>query len=170
MSYQPTNVIGLRVPLFDRLVDSAPDQPKEVSPLRVYTKQSLFASIARDIGRLLNTRRGSQRAFHVSTASVLEYGLPSFSHLNAASATDRRILAESLRETISFFEPRALHVGIQLEPDPDQPSAMLGYIHCEVRIGALTEPVTFPLVVENRKGVIEVLMSESTASDNPQAL
>ena len=45
MSYQPTNVIGLRVPLFDRLVDSAPDQPKEVSPLRVYTKQSLFESV-----------------------------------------------------------------------------------------------------------------------------
>jgi len=168
VSYQPTNIIGLRVPLFDRLVDSAPDQPKEVSPLRVYTKPSLYASMARDIGRLLNTRRGSKRAFSLSTASVMEYGLPSFSHLSPASATDRRMMAESVRETITFFEPRALNVSVQLEPNPDQPSSVLGYIHCEVRLGSLTEPVTFPLVVENRTGVIEVLTSDSNVSETQQ--
>ena len=74
------------MPLFDRLVDTAPDSPaNSPTPVRMQQRTALFASMARDIGRLLNTRRGSGATLYPLTATVLDYGVPSFSHLSAAS-------------------------------------------------------------------------------------
>jgi type VI secretion system protein ImpF len=164
VSYQPQKLEGLRVPLFDRLVDTAPHAPNlPPSPVRMQQRAALFASMARDISRLLNTRRGSGTVLNPATATVLEYGIPSFSHLSAASATDRRLFTETIRAAVSFFEPRAREVAVTLEPDPDRPAALLGYLHCKTRLGQYLEPVSFPLVVRGREGTVEVLAPESNA-------
>jgi type VI secretion system lysozyme-like protein len=171
VSYQPHKVEGLRVPLFDRLVDSAPEQAKEISPLRVYERSALEASLARDIHRLLNTRRASAGPLDPARATVLDYGIPNFSHLNAGSATDRRTFAETIRAAIAFFEPRAHEVVVQLEPDPRSPASMLALVHCKVRLGRHMEPVTFPLLVHGKEGTVEVLLPESnTGAPRPAAL
>jgi type VI secretion system protein ImpF len=166
VSYQPHKVQGLRVPLFDRLVDSAPEQAKEISPLRVYERPALEASLARDLSRLLNTRRADPGPLDPARATVLDYGIPSFSHLSPASATDRRTFAETIRAAIAFFEPRARDVVVQFEPDPTAANRMLASIHCKLRLGMQLEPVTFPLRIHSKEGTVEVLLPESDPDSN----
>ena len=164
MSYQPQPIEGLRVPLFDRLVDSAPADRKELAPVRIHNRTALYISMARDIGRLLNTRRSSGMTLNPATATVLDYGIPSFAHLSAASATDRRLLTETIRAAIAFFEPRAQDVVVELAPDPLHPASLAGQIHCKARLYLFLEPVTFPLVLRQREGIAEVLVPESNAA------
>src|SRR3982074_3685706 len=78
MMIHPKNIHGLRVPLFDRLVDGAPEVQKEPTSLRVQGCEALFASIARDLQRLLNTRRASDAPLDPAKATVLDYGIPHF--------------------------------------------------------------------------------------------
>lgn len=165
MSFQPRKLEGLRVPLFDRLVDTDPAVPKDYpASVRVQERAALVASMARDIGRLLNTRRSSGMVLDLATATVLDYGVPSFSHLSAASSTDRRLFAETVRSAVAFFEPRAREVTVELEPDPQRPAAMAGHLYCKVRLGKFLEPVTFPLVVRGRDGAVDVLVPKSNAA------
>jgi type VI secretion system protein ImpF len=168
MSHQPHRILGLRVPLFDLLVDSAPDQSKEISPIRTYGQDAVYASIARDLQRLLNTRRASTGPLNPSTATVLDYGIPSFSHLSAFSATDRRTLAEILRAAISFFEPRLQNVTVSVEPDPSSPSSLIGLISCKVKLGSYLEPVTFPVVLNCREGDVKILEAMTNAPSATQ--
>jgi type VI secretion system lysozyme-like protein len=161
VSYQPHKVEGLRVPLFDRLVDSAPEQAKEIAPLRIYERSALEASLARDLGRLLNTRRATAGPLDPARATVLDYGIPDFSHLSAASVTDRRTFAETIRAAITFFEPRVHEVVVQIEPDPRGPARLLALVHCTMKLGRYMEPVTFPLLIHGKEGTVEVLLPES---------
>lgn len=163
MSHQPQSIEGTRVPLFDRLVDNAPAASKELAPVRIHTRAALYSSMARDLGRLLNTRRSSGMVLNPATATVLDYGIPSFSHLSAASVTDRRLLTETIRAAVAFFEPRARDVTVELEPDPDRPASLLGRIHCRARLDRFFEPVTFPLLLQQREGVAQVLAPVSNA-------
>lgn len=160
MMMHPKNIHGLRVPLFDRLVDSAPEVQKELTSLRVHGREALFASIARDLQRLLNTRRASIAPLDPTKATVLDYGIPHFSHLSASSVTDRRTLAEILRVAINVFEPRLQNISIQLEVTDDSPHHLLGRISCTARLGTLLEPVTFPLLLHDSEGLVEVMPPE----------
>jgi type VI secretion system lysozyme-like protein len=157
MSYQPRRIVGLRAPLFDRLVDSAPEQPMEVSSPRIDGRDALRLSIARDLHRLLNTRRTSTALLDASTASVLDYGVPDFSHLSAASVTDRRTVAEMLRGAIACFEPRLQDVSVVVESDSRSQSVLVGIIACKARLGSFIEPVTFPVVLNCGDGNVAIL-------------
>jgi type VI secretion system protein ImpF len=168
VSYQPHRVTGLRAPLFDRLVDSAPEERREVSPPRIYGYEAVRLSIARDLQRLLNTRR-APAPFTPHAATVLDYGVPEFSHLSASSATDRHTLAELLRAAIVAFEPRLQDVSVTLEPDPRTPSGLLGYIASKVRLGSFLEPVTFPVILNSSHGEVEILAAETHAAVPPGA-
>jgi type VI secretion system protein ImpF len=164
MMMHPKNIHGLRVPLFDRLVDSAPEVQKELTSLRVHGREALFSSIARDLQRLLNTRRASNAPLDPAKATVLDYGIPHFSHLSASSVTDRRSLAEILRVAINVFEPRLQDISIQLEDLGDSPHQLLGHISCTARLGSLLEPVTFPLLLHGSEGLVEVMPSEDQSA------
>jgi type VI secretion system protein ImpF len=169
MMIHPKNIHGLRVPLFDRLVDGAPEVQKELTSLRVQGCEALFASIARDLQRLLNTRRASDAPLDPAKATVLDYGIPHFSHLSASSVTDRRTLAEILRVAISVFEPRLQDISVQLEGTGDSPHQLLGRIFCTVRLGTLLEPVTFPLLLHDRESLVEVMPPEDQSAIRPLA-
>jgi type VI secretion system protein ImpF len=164
MMMHPKNIHGLRVPLFDRLVDSAPEVQKEPTSLRVQGREAFFASIARDLQRLLNTRRASNVPLDPAKATVLDYGIPHFSHFSASSVTDRRSLAEILRVAINVFEPRLQNISIQLEAAGDSPHQLLGRISCTARLGNLLEPVTFPLLLHDGEGLVEVIPPEDQSA------
>lgn len=164
----PKTIHGLRVPLFDRLVDSAPEVQKELTPLRVHSGNGLFSSIARDLQRLLNARRASTVPLDPATATVLDYGIPDFSNLSASSVTDRRYLAETLRLAISIFEPRLQDVSIHLESSDGLPHQISGSVACKVRLGKMLEPMTFPIVLHGSEHMVEVLLPEGhSASELP---
>jgi type VI secretion system lysozyme-like protein len=157
----PKTIHGLRVPLFDRLVNSAPEVQKELTPLRVHDRDALFSSISRDLQRLLNTRRASDAPLDAATATVLDYGIPDFSQLSAASVTDRRHLTETLRLAISVFEPRLQEISIQLESIDSSPHQIFGSIHCKARLGSLLEPMTFPILLHGSEHSVEIIAPEA---------
>jgi type VI secretion system protein ImpF len=169
MMMHPKNIHGLRVPLFDRLVDSAPEVQKEPTSLRVEGREALFASIARDLQRLLNTRRASNVPLDPAKATVLDYGIPHFSHLSASSVTDRRSLAEILRVAINVFEPRLQNISIQLEDPSDSTHQLIGHISCTARLGTLLEPVTFPLLLHDSESLVEVMPPEDQSAARAHA-
>lgn len=160
----PKTIHGLRVPLFDRLVDSAPEVHKELTPLRVHGRDALFSSIARDLQRLLNTRRASDAPLDVANATVLEYGIPDFSQFSASSVTDRRHLAETLRLAINAFEPRLQETFIHIESIDSSPHRIVGSISCKVRLGNLVEPMTFPILLHGSEHIVEVIEPQDRAA------
>lgn len=157
----PKTIHGLRVPLFDRLVNSAPEVQKELTPLRVHGRDALSASIARDLQRLLNARRASYVPLDPNSATVLDYGIPDFSQFSASSVTDRLHLTETLRVAISAFEPRLQEISIHLESSDSSPNQILGSISCKARLGKLLEPMTFPILLHSSEHVVEILAPEN---------
>ena len=158
MSSQPHKIDGLRVPLFDRFLDSAPELRKEHAPLRVYGRAEVSISIARDLNRLLNTRRAVPPASPALT--VLDYGIPDFSHVSAADEPECRNLAEIIRLAIEAFEPRLQEPLVTLQPDPGDARSLLAWISGKVRLGQHAEPITFSVLRRTRDGKMEVLTVE----------
>lgn len=154
---EPKPIQGARVPLFDRLIDHEPGIRKDARPLRVYERRDLLASVARDLHRLLNCRCPSFAAMDAAKATVLSYGIPDFSAMCAASVSDRRLLAETLRAAITAFEPRLLNVTIQFTAGQEPQNILSGSIHAQLRIGRMLEPVTFPVLLHGDRGEIEIL-------------
>jgi type VI secretion system lysozyme-like protein len=160
---QPKPIQGLRVPLFDRLVDRDPEVRKELAPLRLDGRDAVFASIARDLHRLLNTRRAESAPLRPAAATVLDYGIPSFTHLSPANDTDIRTLGDTIRQAIQIFEPRVQDVVVTFTRTPGNARELHGSISCKVRLGSCLEPVTFPIILHSAEGEVQVLAAETMA-------
>src|ERR1700723_1467744 len=108
---RPTLVAGLAAPLFDRFIKDR-DDSRIVEPYRIQDLPLLLESIQKEIGNLLNTRIPPRRPPAISwepvsePQTVLDYGLPAFSALSAASSWALKLLSESITGRIAAFEPR----------------------------------------------------------------
>ncbi|HEY7838162.1 MAG TPA: type VI secretion system baseplate subunit TssE [Terriglobales bacterium] len=154
---EPRPITGARAPLFDRLVDADPDVAREPVPLRVLDRPAVVASVAREITRLFNTR--SPQGERLSAAGpgwVLDYGVPDFGNLSAASAPDRERYGALLSRILLVFEPRLSQVRIVLEAVPGDPSRLAGAISAELRLGTVREPVSFPLLLQTKTGELHL--------------
>jgi type VI secretion system protein ImpF len=152
---EPKPIKGAKALLFERLADENPNQPGEAQPFRIYGAQGLRASVLRELGRLLNTRcplAGGPADERDRT--VIDYGIPDFSHLGPASTTDVRHLAQVLERTITAYEPRLQHVRVSLEPAGNNQSAVRGWLAANLVVGTVNEPVSFPLVLLLKKGEV----------------
>jgi type VI secretion system protein ImpF len=87
---------------------------------------------------------------------VLDYGLPDFSWMSAASGDDRRLLADTIAHKIAAFEPRLTQVRVTLDRDPSDPRRLTGSINAILLSENLREPVSFPLLMDAKKGLAEV--------------
>lgn len=145
---EPKPIRGARALLFERLVDDQHESQEEARPLRVHDVDALRKSVKREVTRLLNTRRSHPETLHHhDELTVLDYGIPDFSHLNAASTTDRRYLGAVLVRAISAFEPRLKQVEVTLDQAPGTQTRLVGQIHAMLEVGSVKEPVSFPLTV-----------------------
>lgn len=140
---------GARALLFDRLVDEHLDEPIEPQPRRVLDRDELLDSIRRELALLLNTR--SNRSVDPDDRdgwTVLDWGLPDFSPAFTRSPSDRRRLAEIIEHAIRVFEPRLLDPEVRVLEPRDDEHALQVHVAGSVRLGALSEPVAFPLTLE----------------------
>ncbi len=144
---------GQPVPLFDRLIDEVPELAREQTPMRVYGEDGLRRSVARDLGRLLNTRSPNLMPVY---PTVLDYGVPDFGHLFAASLTDRTTLAETIRAAIVAYEPRLQSPAVTIEADPVNGLHALGIITGKLGLSRLPEPVSFEIFRPEPEGEILV--------------
>jgi type VI secretion system lysozyme-like protein len=108
----------------------------------------VFESVMRELRALLNTRLpvgpGPNPA-HPGAETVINYGLPDFSRLNAVSPSDREMLARLIERKVEAFEPRLKHVFVSLEPDPQERGAVVGTMQATLHAESIHEPVTFRL-------------------------
>lgn len=149
---------GARAPLFDRLVDLDPRSQAEPRPFRTLNRRELRASVARELGRLLNTRCPIPLRFlYERERSVIDYGIPDFSFLTPQSPDDQRRLAWVLSRTVAAFEPRLRNVRVTVEQFVRDPQALLIRIDADLVVETITEPVSFPAVVHHKTGEVELL-------------
>lgn len=134
----PATSRGSVMPLFDRLAAGGETQ----SP----GKNVLRDSVARDLGRLLNTRsRLTFEAFGATDGSVIDYGVPDFSERSLRSGDDRDAIAAAIRHAIQLFEPRLKDVTVSFAfPADHAPDAIL-LIGGQIREGTGVGHVAFEL-------------------------
>ena len=158
---------GLSAPLFDRF-DEELDDSRVKEPYRVQNLSLLLESIGREIDRLLNTRVAPRKAPeppwepHSRPQTVIDYGLPAFSSLEAGSPTDVAFLSTAIRDKIGAFEPRLKNPTVELHPERDNPSAVLGILRGNLQLENVTYPVRFEVYCDPRKEWATVLATDST--------
>ncbi len=158
---EPKPIWGARALLFERLVDDQHESQEEARPLRIHDIDALRESVKREVTRLLNTRRPHRETSHEGDElTVLDYGIPDFSHLEAASTTDRQNLAAILVKSIAAFEPRLTQVEVSLNPAPGNPTRLVGRINAMLEVDSVKEPVSFPLTIGIESGETTILESE----------
>lgn len=138
-----------RAALLDRLVDYNPQSKTERRPLRTMGKRELYESVRRELSRLLNSRcpfLESEREERERT--VIDFGLPDFSHLVPQNQDDHLLLASQLREVIEIFEPRLENVRVKVEPHPVNARALSVTIEGVLAFETIREPVSFPMIWE----------------------
>lgn len=155
---EPKPIKGAKALLFERLVDEHPNVPGEAQPFRIYGVAALRDSVQRELLRLLNTRcpvLGGPA--DECDRTVIDYGIPDFSHVGPASTTDLQHLAQVLERAITAYEPRLQQVRVTLEPAKNSQSSARGIIAANLVVGTVNEPIAFPLVLSLKTG--EVILS-----------
>jgi type VI secretion system protein ImpF len=106
---EPNRHDRLQPSLLDRLTDDMPEQKREALDRQVLTMQQLRNAVLRDLAALLNTTNlgatDDLEGLPLAAASVLNYGVPSFT--GAVASSDRvTSLEQSIATAIRQFEPR----------------------------------------------------------------
>ena len=116
----PGRTGGARAPLFDRLAQPGPRERglayapagPDAGPARVQVldRAALRASVRRELERLLNTRCAlSPEVLKGRERTVLEYGVPDFTHLHTRDPATRSRIAADVEEAVRAYEPRLRH-------------------------------------------------------------
>ncbi|MGH9412937.1 MAG: type VI secretion system baseplate subunit TssE [Terriglobales bacterium] len=143
---------GARTPLFDRLAEVEGTAASGPAPPRVLDRAALVASVVASVAQLFNTRQPGG----VRQGWVLDYGVPDFSGMSAASEPDRDRYAAALTAAIAVYEPRLHEARIALEPVPGEPLRMQGRLSGHLLLGSIREPVVFPLLLRTVNGEVSL--------------
>ncbi len=136
------------MPLFDRLVDLETWSQHEVPPQRALDREGLRESVRRDLERLLNTRSplpAHRLAEHPRT--VVDYGIPAICDFAPHNPDDRRRLEAVVEATVAAYEPRLRQARVTVEKTTAEYRALAVRVDAELVLGAVTEPVTFPVLI-----------------------
>ena len=167
------NIGGARALLFERLVDIELHREEESPPFRVLTKQELRKSVSRELGQLLNSRCPVPlRLIGEEERTVINYGLPDFTSLSPQSSDDRRLIASIIGQTITAFETRLRNVRVTAEYFEDDERNLRISVEADLvtdtvieirsypEFSTAVEPVTFPIVLNNKTGIMEMYENE----------
>ena len=113
------NEMHIRASLVDRLLDKHAHTKTDYIPTQSQTEKEYIDSIVRDLAQLFNTRSSTFEAFYESNnLTVIDYGIPDFSHYSLENQDDRLKLLRHLKHSIIQFEPRIRNPVIESEKDP----------------------------------------------------
>jgi type VI secretion system protein ImpF len=157
LKLQPRLYKGQLTPLFERLVEN---HPPAQEPLRSYEIQDAAESVRREVERVLNTRCATTSGGNLAQ-TVIQYGVPDFTHISVANTLDLLALSRQLTQAVQSFEPRLANVYVELQPDPKNPNGAIGHIHAKLQIRMVSEAVCFPLAL-GRHGKASIAEHEET--------
>lgn len=147
----------LRHSVLDRLTQDGASR----SDLRIGFRE-LLQAVRRDIEWLLNTRCTHHYALeHLPETrdSIVNYGLPDFSHYSSSSPADCQRICGLMAQTLRRFEPRLAPNTIRVEYL--QPAERVGptarfRIHGLLHVDPVRESVVFDTEIEMDTGSVQV--------------
>lgn len=163
----------LQPALLDRLVDDAPQQPRDAADGRIVSPAQLRRAVLRDLGWLLNATclldDAHRRRYPWLAQSVLNFGLPPLAG-QLASRIDVPLMERTLRQVLLSFEPRLVEETLTVRAlEAASVLETHNIIEFEIRGHLWAQPVPLELLLRTRMdleaGQIEV--RESTRSALP---
>lgn len=151
--------------LLDRLSDAEPTNPESESVSSLLSVEELRSSVQRELAWLLNTRAAQTFAeLSVVPRSVINYGIPDFSHLDMRREEDRRLLCLVIKNAVEAYEPRLQKVRVEVEHEQKFDKAVRLVITALICYGNIREPITFDIVVQykQKSGLIEIREREQS--------
>lgn len=152
--------VRIQASVLDRLIDEAPDQPRDPTISAADSLLALRQSVRRDLEALLNARRRWRswpRTMTELATSPLGYGVPDFGAGAFNDAARREELRLEIEDTIRRFEPRFLSVRVHLVEQREHLDTTLrlridAVMHAEpapeaVTFDTLVDPTTDDVVV-----------------------
>lgn len=148
----------VRVPLFDRLVEVEPVDPREKRLLGALDPRALRESVHRELERLLKTRSSLPvgRLLERPELTVLEYGIPDLSAHSAGNAEDQVLLTGIVTRAIAAFEPRLREVRVSVVGLEGEQGKLRLRIDGVLSAGEIAEPVSFPALLGLKSGSAEI--------------
>lgn len=135
-----------RALLFDRLVDTEPGAAPGRTSGHTISRAELQLSVAREIASLLNTRIDPAiDAIEPRERTVLDYGLPDFTALAAASNSDTTKLAIAAQRAILAFEPRLARPQVIVQTDKTKRDSITFLITGTLHVNGAPESFSFPV-------------------------
>ncbi len=138
---------NLRIPLFDRLVDTRDETQKKMGGdlLSAYDKSAFKESIRIALQRLLNTRCSvTVDVYLEKDLTVIDYGIPDISNLFSLGHDGRQTAAEIITVAINAFEPRLKDPKVVVEKTKD--SALEANVDAALFLAGDKEHVSFPTI------------------------
>lgn len=154
---EPKSFLGARPLLFDRLVDMDSTNPFETADHHYLTKDQVKQSIQLEISRLLNTRRvggmpkDEDDIFHDSEENLSApsyFGLPDFQSYDAANAQDWDLIANLIKNSISYFEMRLKNIEVEVLNFNNNKQLLEINITGSLNLKKTKGEVTFPIVID----------------------
>ena len=146
-----------RASLLDRLIDVAPRERRELRPLRIMDRPDIRASVARNLGWLLNTRTPlSAGEFDTRELTVIDYGVPDFGEGTPENLKDQKQRAARTEKAIRAFEPRLQDVNVSIEIEMDSERSLRMIIEAVMVADDVREPVSFMTIYDSTTGKMEI--------------
>jgi len=148
---EPRLIRGAAALLFERLTDLDPGRESEVPPQRLLDSEGLRASIAGELGRLLNTRAPvPSDVLARRRRSTIDYGIPDLTLFAPGDPAGEALLAAMVTEAIAVFEPRLGAPRARIKPVPGRNGALIVEVEGELQIGEVIEAVSFAVAIDGR--------------------
>ncbi len=133
--------------LFERLVGPAQTEPDDPGPPRLHDGQALHASIARELGDLLNTRVPIPISMlEGRVRSTIDYGIPDLSAFPTGEHAAMERLAWHVREAIRAYEPRLRDPELEILRDGQNADSLSVIVRGRTESGTMHDlPMRFRL-------------------------
>ncbi|MFO7607677.1 MAG: type VI secretion system baseplate subunit TssE [Candidatus Krumholzibacteriia bacterium] len=124
--------------------------------------RELLQAVRRDIEWLLNTKRVQPYDLeHLpeTRESLVNYGLPDFSHYSGSSPADCQRICGLIVQTLKRFEPRLAPASIRVEhvaAEERVGTQSRFRIHALLHVDPVKEPVVFDTEIEMDTGSVQV--------------
>lgn len=166
---QPREAAPAQLPLLDRLIDEAPEAPREATLSAAESIVRLRRGVRRDLEALLNARR-RWRSWPAGlgelAVSPVGYGIPDFTAGAFNDPARREELRAAIEETIRRFEPRLARIRVRLLDTPGTLEATLRLrIDALLRLDPAPEPIAFDTLIDAATAAVSV----TTQAEGPAA-
>ena len=155
----------VQLPLLDRLIDDAPDDPRDPALSATDAMLALRNAVRRDIEALLNARRPwlpIPPAYAAVKLSPFGYGIPDVMAATLADPRRRESLRAEIEDTVRRFEPRFSSVRISIVDNADKLEATLRLrIEAMLQAEPAPEPVAFDTFVDTSVDKVVVRPSDN---------